>query len=114
MQTITESYLQTQLEERRRRLETAMSSGAANGAISALLSEVDAALERMRDGSYGICEECHDPVEQERLLADPLVRLCIDHLNEPQRRTLVCARASAAGVVELSSEIGRVSWRGRE
>jgi len=88
MQTITESYLQTQLEERRRRLETAMSSGAANGAISALLSEVDAALERMRDGSYGICEECHDPVEQERLLADPLVRLCIDHLNEPQRRAL--------------------------
>jgi len=88
MQTITESYLQTQLEERRRRLETAMSSGAANGAISALLSEVDAALERMRDGSYGICEECHDSVEQERLLADPLVRVCIDHLNEPQRRAL--------------------------
>jgi len=88
MQTITESYLQTQLEERRRRLETAMSSGAANGAISALLNEVDAALERMRDGSYGICEECHDPVEQERLLADPLVRVCIDHLNEPQRRAL--------------------------
>ena len=88
MQTITESYLQTQLEERRRRLETAMSSSAANGAISALLSEVDAALERMRDGSFGICEECHDPVEQERLLADPLVRVCIDHLNERQRRAL--------------------------
>lgn len=88
MQTVTESYLQTQLEERRRRLETAMSSGAREGAIAALLSEVDAALERMRDGSYGICEECHDPVEQERLLADPLVRVCIDHLNEPQRREL--------------------------
>jgi hypothetical protein len=47
MQTITESYLQTQLEERRRRLETAMSSGAANGVISALLNEVDAAWTRL-------------------------------------------------------------------
>lgn len=88
MQTVTESYLQSQLEQRRKRLESAMASGAADGAIASLLSEVDAALERMRDGSYGICDACHDPVEQERLLADPLVRLCIDHLNKPQRREL--------------------------
>lgn len=88
MQTTTESYLQSQLEERRRRLETAIASGAADGAITALLSEVDAALERMREGSFGICEECHDSIEKERLLADPLVRFCIDHLNEPQRRAL--------------------------
>src|SRR6185437_8519700 len=66
MQTITESYLQTQLEERRKRLGTAMSSGARDGAIAALLSEVDAALERMQDGAYGICEECHEPVEPQR------------------------------------------------
>lgn len=88
MGTTSESYLQSQLEERRKRLETAMGSGAADGAITALLTEVDAALERMRDGSFGICEECHGPVERERLLADPLVRVCIDHLNEPERRAL--------------------------
>lgn len=88
METVTEGYLQSKLEDRRKRLETAMASRAADGSLSALLSEVDAALERLRDGSFGICEECHDTVEEERLIADPLVRLCLDHLNQEQRRAL--------------------------
>jgi phosphoserine phosphatase RsbU/P len=88
MATTTESYLHSQLAERRKRLAVAIAAGTPDGAVAGLLSEVDAALERVRDGSFGICEECHDPVEQERLLADPLVRFCIDHLNERQRRRL--------------------------
>lgn len=98
MGTTTESYLQTQLEERRKRLEGALASRRADASIAALLSEVDAALERMREGSFGICEECHDSIEQERLLADPLVRFCIDHLNEPQRRALEQDLELASGV----------------
>ena len=84
----TEMYLQSQLEDRRRRLEAAIASPAANASLTALLGEVDAALERMRTGSFGICQECHEPVEQDRLIADPLVRFCLDHLSEPQRRAL--------------------------
>jgi sigma-B regulation protein RsbU (phosphoserine phosphatase) len=53
-----------------------------------LLREVDSALERMDKGSYGLCETCHDPVEEDRLLADPLVRYCLDHLTAPQRDAL--------------------------
>lgn len=98
MAATTESYLQAQLEERRKRLETAMASRGAGASIAALLTEVDAALDRIRDGSFGICEECHDSIEQERLLADPLVRFCIDHLNEPQRRALEQDLELASGV----------------
>ena len=42
----------------------------------------------MEKGAYGICEECHNSIEGDRLLADPLVRLCLDHLTAPQRRRL--------------------------
>jgi phosphoserine phosphatase RsbU/P len=31
---------------------------------------------------------CHDPVEPERLIADPLLRFCLDHLNEAEQRAL--------------------------
>jgi phosphoserine phosphatase RsbU/P len=88
METISEGYLQAKLEDRRRQLQAASTSRPSDASVVALLGEVDAALERMRDGSFGICEECHDTVEQERLIADPLVRLCLDHLTERERRAL--------------------------
>jgi sigma-B regulation protein RsbU (phosphoserine phosphatase) len=98
MATTTETYLQSQLEDRRKRLEAAIASSAANASLAGLFGEVDAALERMRAGSFGICEECHEPVEQERLIADPLVRFCLDHLSEPQRRALEQDLELASGV----------------
>ena len=42
----------------------------------------------MANGSYGLCEECHETIEQDRLLADPLVRYCLDHLSDSQRAAL--------------------------
>src|SRR6202040_713669 len=60
----------------------------ADASLSDLLSEVDAALSRIDQGTYGICETCHDPVEKERLLNDPLVRFCLDHLTREEQRAL--------------------------
>jgi phosphoserine phosphatase RsbU/P len=82
------SFLQGQLEERKRRLEAAVASAPSNASLESLLREVDSALERMAEGSYGLCLECHDTVEQDRLLADPLVRYCLDHLTQLQRAAL--------------------------
>lgn len=73
--------------ERRRRLERALQSKPIDS-VSLLLEEVDAALARLEDGSYGVCEDCHESIEAERLIADPLVRVCLDHLAESERRTL--------------------------
>jgi sigma-B regulation protein RsbU (phosphoserine phosphatase) len=88
MAAITDPFLQSQLEERKRRLEGALVGNPENLSLSQLLKEVDLALDRMERGAYGICEECHDSIESDRLLADPLVRLCLDHLSAPQRRRL--------------------------
>jgi len=88
MATLEIDFLHNQLEERKRRLEAAIAVATPNAGLAGLLREVDAALERMAKGSYGLCEECHDPVEQDRLLADPLVRYCLDHLTVPERAAL--------------------------
>ncbi len=88
MATLEVKFLQGQLEERKRRLEVAIASAPQNSRLAGLLHEVDSALDRMNEGTYGLCLECHDSVEQERLLADPLVRYCLDHLTPPQRTAL--------------------------
>lgn len=41
-----------------------------------VLADVEAALARMDDGSYGICPRCRGPVERERLLIVPQARYC--------------------------------------
>jgi len=88
MATLEISFVQNQLELRRRRLEDAIALAPQNAGLTGLLREVDSALERMAKGTYGICESCHDTVEQDRLLVDPLVRYCLDHLTEIQRDAL--------------------------
>jgi sigma-B regulation protein RsbU (phosphoserine phosphatase) len=79
--------LRRQLEHRREIL-----SGAADMASAAkimqLLHDVDAALERMESGRYGVCELCHEEVEEDRLMADPLVRVCLCELNASERGAL--------------------------
>jgi len=88
MATVEFDFLQGQLEERKRRLEAAVASTPRNSGLAGLLHEVDSALDRMEKGTYGLCLECHDTVERDRLLADPLVRYCLDHLTRQQRDAL--------------------------
>ncbi|MGA8270992.1 MAG: SpoIIE family protein phosphatase [Candidatus Sulfotelmatobacter sp.] len=88
MATLEIAFLHNQLEERKHRLEAAMVLAPQRTGFASLLREVDSALERMAEGSYGLCQECHESIEQDRLLADPLVCYCLDHLNELQRAAL--------------------------
>ena len=48
------------------------------------LAEVDAALQRLDDGTYGTCERCGSPIGGGRLEARPAARTCI-----------ACARVSS-------------------
>jgi sigma-B regulation protein RsbU (phosphoserine phosphatase) len=88
MSTLETGFLQGQLEERKRRLEEAVAFAPQNSGLTSLLRDVDSALDRMAEGTYGLCLECHDSVEQDRLLADPLVQYCLDHLSQPERAAL--------------------------
>jgi RNA polymerase-binding protein DksA len=42
------------------------------------VAEIDAALARIENGTYGTCEVCGKPIGAERLAAIPWARLCID------------------------------------
>lgn len=44
---------------------------------SSEIREIDEALERIRDGSFGLCESCDQPIAKGRLEAIPYARLCI-------------------------------------
>ena len=88
MATVESGFLQSQLEERKRRLEMAVASEPRNSELGSLLREVDSALDRMAEGTYGVCLECHESIERERLLADPLIRYCLDHLTKSERVAL--------------------------
>jgi DnaK suppressor protein len=54
-----------------------LGEGLEDGAKETLL-EIDAALQRIEDGTYGICETCGKPIGAARLAAIPWTRLCID------------------------------------
>jgi len=88
MATVEQTYLRSQLVKRLERLQSALSSPGTDASLTQLLSEVDSALHQMDNGTYGLCEECHETIEADRLLADPLVRFCLDHLTSEQRRAL--------------------------
>jgi DnaK suppressor protein len=43
------------------------------------LEEIDRALAKMDDGTYGRCEVCGEPIAEARLEAMPATRFCIRH-----------------------------------
>jgi phosphoserine phosphatase RsbU/P len=72
-----------QLLRRRERLRAA-ANHVSGADLDGLIAEIDAALERIENGTYGQCETCHDPIEAERLELNPLARFCLDHLSEAE------------------------------
>jgi RNA polymerase-binding protein DksA len=63
------------------------------------LERLEAALQRMEEGTYGVCEACGQAIELERLAALPIATLCI-----------ACAHQGAQP--QLSTEIERLSHVG--
>ena len=49
------------------------------------LDAIDAALKRIEDGTYGICANCGEPIDQERLEALPWTTQCIDCKRKEER-----------------------------
>ena len=49
------------------------------GHIQDTLRDVDAALAKLDDGTYGKCEECGEEIAEARLEAMPSARYCIKH-----------------------------------
>jgi RNA polymerase-binding transcription factor DksA len=45
--------------------------------VEAELADVEHALRRLEDGTYGICEACGEPIGEDRLEALPAARFCL-------------------------------------
>ena len=89
--------VRAELRERRERLAR-LAVTVRESQLVELLQQVDSALERLDGGTWGECASCHGMVEQERLAADPLLRICLDCLSPAERRALEQDLETAARV----------------
>ena len=53
--------------------------------VEHLLGEIEAALERIANGTYGTCVVCGRQIDEERLRAVPYATLCIDDKRAQER-----------------------------
>ena len=51
-----------------------------------VLTEIDSALKRIDDGTYGVCTDCGQEIAPARLEAYPWASLCIDDARKAERR----------------------------
>lgn len=59
--------------------------------LSVMLAQVDAALERIREGSFGVCRACGRPIGARRLNAVPWCSLCLPCQEAADRGELEAA-----------------------
>ncbi len=71
------------------------------------LSEIDAAIKRIHDGSYGTCEITQKPIAKERLLAVPFTRYSAEAQKELERNRHR-ARTQAGLFGEIGEEGGKM------
>ncbi len=50
-----------------------------------LINQIDSALERIENGSYGYCEQTGEEIGVERLRARPIARMCIEAQEEHEK-----------------------------
>jgi len=56
------------------------------------LSEIEDALERLRDNSYGTCEECGEPIAEDRLRALPATKVCVECMSKMEKELKIKGR----------------------
>ena len=56
-----------------------------------LISKIDSALKRIKDGTYGFCQETGDPIGLKRLMARPIATLSISAQEKHEKEEKVFA-----------------------
>lgn len=57
-------------------------NNAAMNELEARFSNVMRALKKIEEGTYGMCEISEEPIEIDRLNANPAARTCMQHMEE--------------------------------
>ena len=53
---------------------------------TSMLEQTERALERLEAGTYGLCENCGQPIGKARMQAFPRATLCVDCKQKQERR----------------------------
>jgi len=56
-----------------------------------LISKIDAALKRLKEGTYGFCEETGEAIGLKRLIARPIATLCITAQEKHEKKEKIHA-----------------------
>jgi RNA polymerase-binding transcription factor DksA len=75
-------------------------------AVDGLLDEVELALSRLDDGTYGRCETCGEPIAERRLAEHPIARTC-GTCESASVHPVAVGVASGEGSIEGGSEPSR-------
>ena len=51
-----------------------------------LINKIDQALKKVKDGTYGYCEETGEPIGLKRLIARPIATLCIEAQERHEKK----------------------------
>ena len=57
-------------------------NNALNTRNAAKLAQIESALKRMESGTYGLCQDCEDPIPEKRLLSNPHFQTCVSCAEE--------------------------------
>jgi len=63
-------------------IESYENNESAVASLKTELNEIDRALDKISAGTYGTCEVGNEPIEEDRLEADPSARTCKKHLGD--------------------------------
>jgi len=56
-----------------------------------LISKIDLAIKKIKDGTYGYCEETGEPIGIKRLIARPIATLCITAQEKHEKEEKIYA-----------------------
>ncbi|MCL5006996.1 MAG: hypothetical protein M1153_02560 [Patescibacteria group bacterium] len=63
-------------EEKADEIEEFMNASGEIAPLEARLEDIKIALDKMSEGTYGLCEKCHKEIDEKVLEVDPESRLC--------------------------------------
>jgi DnaK suppressor protein len=69
------------------------------------LAEIETALERLHESIYGDCEECGEPIAENRLRVLPFTRVCIECQSRTEREERIKGKVeedTGLGIMEKS------------
>jgi len=72
----------------------------------AKLNAIDSALEKIKDGSYGTCEECGSEINKKRLKILPFARYCVACQSEIEKRNQFASEEVEENLIYKDISVG--------